>query len=186
MKILTKLLTVISTLMLVACASSGSNIAVTKSGAKLDRAKFDDFIFTTTFSDASHVICDYGKERIADFDVGVPPEHKTWGGGTHGTWAFYPKMRCSWLAADGTPQVEVVKMDKVLLPQYVEWEHFAGEELVEDEPLQLGRVLFTIRINDKQLSIIRGYKVQLYGERLSETERRVKAVEVKQVIYERK
>lgn len=187
MKIFNKLLAVICALTLVACASGVSDIATTRSGAKLDRAKFDAYTFQTLYSDASQVVCDYGKERIADFGTKVPPDHKVWGGGgTHTTRAVYPALKCNWLAADGTPQQEIVKTGKGSFAKYVEWEHFEGERLLEEEPVQLGIVTFTIRIDDKKLTIVRDYRVQLYGERLSETEHHIKAVEVKQVIYERK
>lgn len=187
MKILTKLLAVISTLLLFACASSGANVAITKSGVKLDRAKFDAYTFQTLYSNASRMVCDYGKERLANFGAKVPPNNEVWGGnGTHTTWAVYPQLKCSWLAADGSPQQEIVKTGSGMFAKYVEWEHFENEMLVEDEPLQLGIVTFTIQIDDKHFSIIRDFTVQLYGERLSEMERRVKAVEVKQVIYEQK
>lgn len=187
MKILTKLLMVISALMLVACASGSSNIAISKPGAKLDRAEFDAYSFRTTFSNASRMVCDYGKERLANFGAKVPPNNEVWGGnGTHTTWAVYPQLKCSWLAYDGTPQQEVVKTGSGLFAKYVEWEHFENEMLVEDEPLQLGIVTFTIRVDDKNFYIVRDFTVQLHGERLSENEYRVKTVDVEQIIYQRK
>lgn len=187
MKTLPKLLIAICALLLAACASNSSNIAISKPGAKLDRAKFDAYSFQELFSNASRLVCDYGKERIANYGPKVPPHNQIWGGnGTHTTWAVYPQLKCSWLAADGSQQQVVVKTGSGLFAKYVEWEHFDNEELVEDEPIRFKSVMFTIQVNDKQFSILRDFNVQLYGERLPENARRVKAVEVKQVIYERK
>lgn len=185
MKILTKLLPAICALMLVACVTSGSNVAINKPGAKLDRAKFNHYSIRGIASDASYGSCIYGG-AMPVMDFKEIPEGKSIGGNlTIGFNAVYREMKCKWTASDGTTREEVVRMDKLLLPRFVEWEHFEDEGLVEDEPLQLGIVLFTIRIEDKQFSILRDFTVQLYGERLSETERRVKAVDVKQVIYKR-
>lgn len=186
LKILTKLLPAVFALTLVACASSSSGLALSKPDAKLDRAKFDAYNFRTTFSNSSRVICDYGKQRIADYDERVPPRNEVWGGNvTYGSWAIYPQLKCSWLAADGTPQQETVKTGSGLFAKYVEWEHFENEILAEDEPLQLGIVTFTIRVDDKKFYILRDFTVQLHGERLSEYEYRVKTVDVEQVIYQR-
>ena len=185
MKILIKLLMTIGVLVLVACATGGSNVAVTKPGAKLDRASFRSYGLGVEFSEASQVKCDYGGGWLADFKR-VPDGKKSWGGSSHIYQVVYTNLECAWISQDGTSRKESVQMDKLLLPRIVEWEHFDGEELVEDEPLQLGGVDFTILINDKQFTIVRDYSVQLYGERLPENARRVKAVEVKQVIYERK
>lgn len=184
MKILTKLLTFISALMLAACVSTGSNVAITKPGAKLDRAKFDFYGIYVSASEASNGLCTYGPYRLGRFDI-IPPGVHTGGGGITLS-PVYTNLECTWISQDGTSRKESVQMDKILLPKIVEWEHFDGEELVEDEPLQLGGVDFTIRIHDNQFTIVRDYSVQLYGERLPENARRVKAVEVKQVIYRRK
>lgn len=185
MKILPKLLILICAILLAACASNGANVTITKPGTKLDRANFRFYSLSVEFSEASQVKCDYGGGWLADFK-GVPDGKKSWGGSSHIYQVVYSNLECTWVSQDGLRRKESVQMDKLLLPRIVEWEHFEGEELVEDEPLQIGGVDFTILINDKQFSIIRDYNVQLYGERLSETERRVKAVEIKQVIYERK
>jgi hypothetical protein len=186
LKILKKLLPAIFALTLAACVSSSTGVAIGKPGAKLDRAKFDAYSFRTTFSNASRMVCDYGKERIANHDHRVPPRDEVWGGNvTYGSWTAYPQLKCSWLAADGSAQQEVVKTGSGLFAKYVEWEHFKGEKLFEYEPIRFKRVMFTIKINDKQFSIVRDFNVQLYGERLSETEHRIKAVKVEQVIYQR-
>lgn len=186
LKILKKLLPAIFALILAACVSSSTNIATSKPGAKLDRAKFDAYTFKTLYSNASRMVCDYGKERLANFGAKVPPNNEVWGEiGTHTTWAVYPQLKCSWLAADGTPQQEVVKTGNGLFAKYVEWEHLEGETLVEDEPLQLGIVTFTIRVDDKKFYIHRDFTVQLHGEILSEYEYRVKTVDVEQIIYRR-
>jgi hypothetical protein len=186
MKILPKLVIALCALLLAACASSSSNIAIGKPGAKLDRAEFDAYTFKTLYSNASRMVCDYGKERLANFSAKVPPNNEVWGGnGTHTTWAIYPELKCSWLAADGSPQQEVVKTGSGLFAKYVEWEHFEGEKLFEYEPIRFKSVMFTIGINDKQFSITREFNVQLYGERLSANEHRVKAVKVEQLIYQR-
>jgi hypothetical protein len=185
MKILPKLMIALCPLVLMACASS-SNIAIGKLGAKLDRAKFDAYTFETLYSNASQVICDYGKQRIAEYDERIPPRNEVGGySGSHTTWAVYPQLKCSWLAADGTHQQETVKTGSGLFAKYVEWEHFENEILAEDEPLQLGIVTFTIRVDDKKFYILRDFTVQLHGERLSEYEYRVKTVDVKQLIYRR-
>jgi len=187
MKFSLRILVVIFTLMLSACVTNGGNVAATKTGAKLDRAKFEAYGFQTLFMDASHLVCDYGKERIAELDVGVPPEHKIWGGNfTYITHAMYPVLKCHWLALDGTPQEEIVRAVDRLLPKYVEWEHFEGEEVVEYQPLQMGGVTMTIFINNKNFSISRDFNVQLYGESLPDNARRIKAVEVKQLVFKRK
>ena len=173
-------------LLLSACASSSSGLTHSKPSAKLDRAEFDAYTFQTVYSNASRMVCDYGKERLANFGAKVPPNNEVWGGnGSHTTWAVYPQLKCSWLAADGTPQQEVFKTGSGLFAKYVEWEHFEGEKLFEYEPLQLGIVIFTIRVDDKQFYITREFNVQLYGERLSANEHRVKAVKVEQLIYQR-
>lgn len=186
MKIFTKPLITLCMLLLTACASSNSKLALSKPGAKLDRAKFDAYTFEATFSNASNIICDYGKERIVNYGKKVPPNNEVWGGnGSHTTWAVYPQLKCSWLAADGTPQQEVVKTGSGVFAKYVEWEHFEGERLFLHEPLQLGIVTFTIRVDDKKFYITRDFNVQLYGERLSAYEHHVKSVEVKQLIYQR-
>ncbi|NOS95731.1 MAG: hypothetical protein HOP26_04840 [Methylotenera sp.] len=186
MNILPKRLIVLCTLLLSACASSSSGLALSKPDAKLDRAKFDAYTFQTLYSNASGVICDYGKQRIAEYDERVPPRNEVWGAGfMHGSWVVYPQLKCSWLAADGTPQQEVVKTGSGLFAKYVEWEHFEGEALLMDEPIRFKRVVFTIQIKDKQFYITREFNVQLYGERLSETEHRIKAIKVEQVIYQR-
>jgi hypothetical protein len=186
MKILSKPLIALCALLITACASSSSGLALSKPDAKLDRAKFDAYTFQTLYSNASRVICDYGKQRIAEYDERIPPRNEVWGAGfMHGSSVVYPQLKCSWLAADGTPQQEVVKTGTGLFAKYVEWQHFEGESLVEDEPLQLGIVTFTIRIDDKKFYIQKDFTVQLHGERLSEYEYRVKTVDVEQVIYRR-
>lgn len=173
-------------LLLTACASSNSGLTLSKPDAKLDRAKFDAYTFQTVYSNASRVVCHYGKQRIANYGAKVPPNNEVWGGsGTHKTRAIYPQLKCSWLAADGTPQQEVVKTGSGLFAKYVEWEHFENERVFEDKPLQLGIVTFTIRVDDKKFYIMRDFTVRLYGERLSANEHRVKAVKVEQLIYQR-
>ena len=186
MKIFTKPLITLCMLLLTACASSNSELALSKPGAKLDRAEFDAYTFKTVYSNASRVACDYGKQRIANPDDRVPPLDEVWGGNvTYGSRAVYPQLKCSWLAADSTPQQEVVKTGSGLFAKYVEWEHFEGEKLFEYEPIRFKRVVFTIQIKDKQFYITREFNVQLYGERLSANEHRVKAVKVEQLIYQR-
>lgn len=186
LKILKKLLPAIFALILAACVSSSANIAISKPGTKLDRAKFDAYTFQTLYSNASRVICDYGKQRIAEYDERIPPRNEVWGAGfMHGSWVVYPQLKCSWLAADGTPQHEVVKTGSGLFAKYVEWEHFEGETLLIDEPIRFKRVVFTIQIKDKQFYITKEFNVQLYGERISANEHRVKAVKVEQLIYQR-
>jgi hypothetical protein len=186
MKTTPKLMIAACLLILSGCASSSSGLTLSKPDAKLDRAEFDAYTFQTVYSNASSMVCDYGKERLANFGAKVPPNNPVWGGsGTHTTWAVYPQLKCSWLAADGSPQQEVVKTGSGLFAKYVEWEHFEGEKLVEDKPLQLGIVTFTIRVDDKKFYIMRDFTVRLYGERLSANEHRVKAVKVEQLIYQR-
>jgi hypothetical protein len=186
MKTTPKLMIAACLLILSGCASSSSRLTLSKPDAKLDRAEFESYTFKTVYSNASRMVCDYGKERLANFGAKAPPNNEVWGGnGTHTTWAIYPELKCSWLAADGSQQQEVVKTGSGLFAKYVEWEHFEGETLVEDEPLQLGIVTFTIRVDDKKFYILRDFTVQLHGERLSEHEYRVKTVDVEQVIYRR-
>lgn len=183
--ILKKLLPAILMLTITACASS-SNIAISKPGAKLDRAKFDAYTFQTLYSNASRVVCDYGKQRIAEYDERIPPRNEVWGAGfMHGSRAVYPQLKCSWMAADGSPQQEIVKTGEGMFAKYVEWEHMEGEKVVEDKPLQLGIVTFTIRVDDKNFYITRDFTVRLYGEKISATEYRVKPVKVEQLIYQR-
>jgi hypothetical protein len=172
--------------LLTACASSNSGLALSKPGAKLDRAAFDAYTFQTLYSNASNVVCDYGKQRISNYGAKVPPNNEVWGGsGTYKTRAIYPQLECSWLAADGSPQQEIVKTGEGLFAKYVEWEHMEGEKVVEDKPLQLGIVTFTIRVDDKNFYITRDFTVRLYGEKISATEYRVKPVKVEQLIYQR-
>jgi hypothetical protein len=186
MKLFTNPLIAICALLLTACVSSNSGLALSKPGAKLDRAAFDAYNFRTTFSNASYVVCHYGKQRIANYDKKIPPRNEVWGGNvTYGSWDVYPQLKCTWLAADGSPQQEVVKTGSGLFAKYVEWEHIEGETLFTNEPLQLGIVTFTIRVDDKNFYITRDFNVQLYGERISANEHRIKSVEVKQVIYQR-
>lgn len=186
LKTLEKLSFVLFILALSACASSSSGLALSKPGAKLDRAKFDSYTFKTLYSNASRMVCDYGRERLADFGSKVPPNDEVWGEiGTHTTWAVYPQLKCSWLAADGSPQQEVVKTGSGLFAKYVEWEHFEGETLLMEEPIRFKSVIFTIRVNDKQFYITREFNVQIYGDRISVNEHHVKVVKVEQLIYQR-
>jgi hypothetical protein len=186
MKTTPKLMIAACLLILSGCASSSSGLTPSKPDAKLDRAEFDAYTFKTVYSNASRMVCHYGKQRIANYGAKVPPNNEVWGGsGTHKTRAIYPQLKCSWLAADGSPQQKVVKTGSGLFAKYVEWEHFEGDKLFEDEPIRFKRVVFTIQIKDKQFYITREFNVQLYGERLSANEHRVKAVKVEQLIYQR-
>ena len=186
MKISLRILVVIFTLMLSACVTNGGNVAATKPGAKLDRAKFVSYTIVATARHARNGSCEYGGPlQLIEFNE--IPEGKSYGGNLSiGFVDVFREMKCKWTAGDGTPREESVRMDQLLLPRYVEWEHFDGEELVEYEPLQMGGVTFMIEINNRNLSISRNYTVQLYGETLSETSRRIKSIEVNQLLYESK
>lgn len=186
MKVSTKPLIALCMLLLTACASSSSGLTLSKPGAKLDRAKFDAYTFQTLYSNASRVVCDYGKERIADYDARVLLKDEIWGGAvSYTSWSVYPQLKCSWLAADGSAQQEVVKTGSGVFAKYVEWEHFENEKVIEDKPLQLGIVTFTIRVDDKNFYITRDFTVRLFGGEISATEYRVKPAKVEQLIYQR-
>jgi hypothetical protein len=180
---MTKLCPALCALLLTSCVTTGTSGAATTTSTRMDRAKFDSYSIDVNASEASNGLCTYGPYQLEEFSE-IPKGRRT--GGSHTIlWEVFRELRCKWHAMDGSPREEIVRMDKLLLPKYVEWEHFEGEELYQAEPLENGPK-YRIEIEGKEFKITRRFNVLLYGERLPDNAYRVKSVEVQQVIYERK
>lgn len=161
---------------LAACASSPSREKA-PSAAKMDSAPFQAYHLQIIASDAGHVRCDYGPQRVANYDLHIGPHERAGQNLTRGFFTIYPEMKCSWADGAGNRHKALLDMPQLLKHMHVEWEHIEGETVVEQDPLQTSPE-FHIEIQGDQISVSSQFTVLVLGEPISETRRKLKPIPI--------
>lgn len=161
---------------LAACVTNPPMEKATPS-AKMDSAPFRHYSLRIIASDAANVRCDYGPQRVADYDRHIEPDERAGQNLSRGFYTVYPEMKCTWADGAGNRHKAILDMPELLKHMHAEWEHIEGETVVDKDPLQ-SPPEFHIEINRDLISVTSKFTVLILGDPISATRRKLKPVPI--------